>query len=150
MGQSFFQFYGHLIFSTKNRVNFLDGNIRARVHSYLAGILRNLDSKYVVVGGVEDHIHILYDCPKMLLPATLIEKIKKDSSKFIKTLGHEYTDFYWQRGYGLFSVGKKQRGDVEKYILNQEDHHRKISFQDEYRRFLKRYEIEFDECYVWD
>ena len=76
--------------------------------------------------------------------------MKKESSKFIKTLGNDYEGFYWQRGYGLFSVGKMQVKDVENYINNQVEHHRKISFQDEYRSFLNRYEIKFNEKYLWD
>lgn len=150
MAQSLFQFYGHLVFSTKNHIRFLDDHIRPRVHAYLATILRELDSKYVVVGGVEDHVHILYDCPKVHTPVAIVERLKKESSKFIKTLGNDYEDFYWQRGYGLFSVGKMQVNDVENYINNQVEHHRKISFQDEYRSFLNRYEIKFNEKYLWD
>ncbi len=150
MPQSFFQFYGHLIFSTKDRVKFIDKEIRASVHGYLATIIRDMNSKYVIVGGVEDHVHILFDCPKMIPVTNVVEKVKKESSKFIKTLGRDYEKFYWQRGYGLFSVGHMQLPDVENYILNQEEHHRHVSFQEEYRSFLERYKIQYNERYLWD
>ena len=150
MPQSFCRLYGHLIFSTKNRISILDGEVRPNVHAYLATLARDLDSKFVVAGGVEDHVHMLFDMPKMCCAAQFVEKVKKDSSKFVKTLGMQYREFYWQRGYAMFSVGPTQRDVVEKYIRNQEEHHRTNSFQDELRGLLERYGIEFDERYVWD
>ena len=150
MPQSFSRVYAHLIFSTKNREPTLDDVVRARVHAYLATLARDMESASVIAGGVADHVHLLMELPKMHSPVRVIEVIKKESSKFVKTLGSRYRDFYWQRGYGLFSVSPIQRGDVETYIRTQEEHHRTISFQDEYRGFLKRYGIEYDERYVWD
>jgi len=150
MPQSLTKLYAHLIFSTKNRHPFLDDEIRPRVHCYLATVVRNLDSPWVVVGGVADHVHILFDMGKMHAPVEFVEQTKRESSKFIKNLGVKYRDFYWQRGYGLFSVGPSQRDDVETYVRNQEEHHRAKTFQDEFRSFLNRYGIEYDEQYVWD
>jgi len=150
MPQSHTQLYAHLIFSTKNRSPYLDKAIRSRVHAYLATLLRNMDSPYVIVGGVEDHVHLLFDLGKFRPPVEFVEKVKKDSSTFVKTLGEPYENFYWQRGYGLFSVSPTHRPDVESYIQNQEEHHRHQSFQEEYIGFLKRYGIDFDERYVWD
>ena len=150
MPQSLTQLYAHLIFSTKHRKPLLDDEIRPRVHAYLATITRNLDSRYVVVGGVADHVHILFDLGKMHPPVEYVEQIKRESSKFVKTLGAKYQNFYWQRGYGMFSVSPTHRKDVETYVRNQEEHHRKKSFQEEYRESLNRYEIEFNEEYVWD
>jgi REP element-mobilizing transposase RayT len=142
--------YAHLIFSTKNRKAFLDDDIRPRVHAYLATIIRNMDSPYVVVGGVADHVHILFDMGKMHAPVDFVERVKRESSKFVKTLGPRYTKFYWQRGYGMFSVSPTHLADVEKYVREQEVHHRKKTFQEEFREFLARYGIEYDERYVWD
>jgi REP element-mobilizing transposase RayT len=150
MPQSFTKLYAHLIFSTKNRKPFLDDPIRPRVHAYLATALRDLDSPFVVAGGVADHVHVLFDMGKMHAPVKIVEQVKRESSKFVKTLGSRYKNFYWQRGYALFSVGPTQRSDVEAYVRNQEEHHRKITFQDELRMFLKRYEMDYDERYVWD
>ncbi len=150
MPSSFTKLYAHLIFSTKNRALFLDDSIRPRVHGYLATIVRNLDSPYVVVGGVEDHVHLLFDMGKMHAPVEFVEQLKRESSKFVKTLGQEYADFYWQRGYGMFSVSPTQVDRVEQYVRQQQEHHREQFFQDEFRGFLKRYDIEFDERFIWD
>ena len=87
---------------------------------------------------------------KMVEPVKFVEQTKRESSKFVKTFGPEYRDFYWQRGYGMFSVSPKDRDEAERYVRNQEEHHRKHTFQDEYRAILTRYGIAFDEQYVWD
>jgi REP element-mobilizing transposase RayT len=150
MPQSLTKLYAHLIFSTKNRHPFLDDTIRPRVHAYLATIVRGLDSPRVVVGGVADHVHLLFDMGKMRAPAEFVEQTKRESSKFIKTLGVKYKEFYWQRGYGMFSVGPAHREEAEVYVRNQEEHHREKTFQQEFRGFLMRYGIEYDEQYVWD
>ena len=150
MPQSFAQLYAHLIFSTKNRRPFLDDEIRPRVHGYLATVIRNLDSPFVVVGGVADHVHILFDMGKMHAPVQFVERVKRESSKFVKTLGAKYKDFYWQRGYAMFSVSPTHRADVQQYVRQQEEHHQKKSFQEEFREFLQRYGIDYDEQYVWD
>ncbi|MFM8253451.1 MAG: transposase, partial [Planctomycetota bacterium] len=105
---------------------------------------------WVVVGGVADHVHILFDMGKMVPPVKFVEQVKRESSKFVKTLGSQYTTFYWQRGYGMFSVGPKDRDQAEYYVRPQEEHHRGTTFQDEYRAMLSRYGVEFDEQYVWD
>ena len=150
MPQSLTKLYAHLIFSTKNRLPFLDDEIRPRVHAYLGTIVRGLDSPWVVVGGVADHVHILFDIGKMRAPVEFVEQTKRESSKFIKTLGDKYTGFYWQRGYGMFSVGPAYRDEAEEYVRNQDEHHRVKTFQEEFRSFLIRYGVEYDEQYVWD
>ncbi|MDZ4657529.1 MAG: IS200/IS605 family transposase [Bythopirellula sp.] len=123
MPQSLTKLYAHLIFSTKNRQPFLDKATRPRAHAHLATIIRDLDSPWVVVGGVADHVHILFDMGKMHTPVEFVEVTKRESSKFIKTLGAKYKDFYWQRGYGMFSVGPTHREEAEAYVNNQEEHH---------------------------
>jgi len=150
MPQSLTKMYAHLVFSTKNRRPFLDDEIQPRVHAYLATVIRSLDSPFVVVGGVADHVHILFDLGKMHAPVEFVEQVKRESSKFVKTLGRTYGDFYWQRGYGMFSVSPTHLPDAEEYVRNQEEHHRKKTYQEEFREFLKRYGIEYDERYVWD
>ncbi len=150
MPQSLTKLYAHLIFSTKNRERWLDNEIQPQVHAYLATILRDLDSPWVVVGGVDDRVHMLFDIGKKTAPMNIVEHVKRESSKFVKTLGSRYSRFYWQRGYGMFSVSPKDRDEAERYVCNQEQHHRSRSFQEEYRAILKTYGIEFDEQYVWD
>jgi REP element-mobilizing transposase RayT len=150
MPQSLTKLYAHLIFSTKHRQPFLDDEIRPRVDGYLATVVRDLGSSWVVVGGLADHVHILFDMGKMRAPVEFVEQTKRESSKFIKTLGAKYKGFYWQRGYGMFSVGPSSRDEVEAYVRSQEEHHRARSFQEEFRAFLDRYGITYDELYVWD
>ena len=112
--------------------------------------MRNLDSNYVVAGGVADHVHILFEMGKMRAPVEIVEQVKRESSKFIKTLGPQYSGFYWQRGYAMFSVSPTHCDNAEKYVRNQEGHHRRKSFQEELREFLNRYNIPYDERYLWD
>ena len=150
MPQSLSQLYAHLIFSTKDRRPFLKDDIRQRVHGYLATSLRDMGSPFVVVGGVEDHVHILFDMGRIHAAKDFVELIKRESSKFIKTLRPNLDKFYWQRGYGIFSVSPTHREQVTQYIASQEEHHRTKTFQEEYRGFLNRYDIKFDEQYVWD
>jgi REP element-mobilizing transposase RayT len=150
MPQSLSQLYAHLIFSTKNRFPFLEDDIRKRVHAYLATTLRDMGSPFVVVGGVADHVHILFDMGRIHAAKAFVEQLKRESSKLTKTLRPNLDKFYWQRGYGIFSVSPTHRPDVVEYIETQEEHHRKKTFQEEYREFLNRYGIEFDEQYVWD
>jgi len=107
MPQSLTRLYAHLIFSTKNRKRFLNDEIQLRVNGYLATVVRNLDSQFVVVGGAADHVHILFDIGKLHAPVKFVEQVKRESSKFVKTLGTEFQNFYWQRGYGMFSLAQR-------------------------------------------
>lgn len=150
MPQSLTKLYAHLIFSTKNRQPVLDEAIRDRVHGYLATTIRKLDSPWVVVGGVADHVHILFDMGKKHSPLDFVEQVKRESSKFIKTLGPSYKQFYWQRGYGMFSVSPIRRDEAEAYVRNQTEHHRTRTFQEELRAMLSQYGVEYDEQYLWD
>jgi len=149
MAHSFCKIYIHVIFSTKERQRWLDDTIRGRVHAYMATLLRDAGCPFAVVGGPDDHVHFLADIGKKILPVDMIAKVKQDSSKFIKTLGSEYYDFYWQAGYGMFSVGPTHVDEVRAYIVGQVEHHRKQTFQEEFRAFLVRYGIHYDERYVW-
>ena len=120
------------------------------MHAYLATICRDLAAELVNVGGVADHVHIVTTLPRTVSQAELIEQIKKASSKWIKTLDAPYRGFFWQRGYGTFSVSPSQLDAVLEYIRAQQEHHRTRTFQEEYRELLRRHGVDFDERYVWD
>jgi putative transposase len=150
MGQSLVKNYIHIVFSTKHRQSLILQSIEKELYSYLGGICNNLESQVVKVGGHKDHIHILCLLSKKIPLMKLIEQLKSNSSKWIKTKGNEYSNFYWQDGYGAFSVNPSEVEIVIKYITNQKEHHSKKTFQDEYKAFLKKYEVEYDERYVWD
>lgn len=125
-------------------------DIEEELHAYIGGICNRLDCTVIKVGGYTDHIHILCMLSKNIALAKLLEEIKSHSSKWIKNKGVKYSDFYWQNGYGSFSVNPSQVERVIEYIANQHEHHRKKAFQKEFRRFLEKYGVEFDERYVWD
>jgi putative transposase len=151
MPQSLAKILVHAVFSTKDRRPFLrDVPVREELHRYLGGILTQLECQPILAGGVEDHVHLLCALSRTMDAASMIKEIKRGSSLWIKTKGHDLDDFAWQNGYGVFSIGFSQIESVRKYIAGQEEHHRKISFQDEFRELLRRYEIAFDERYVWD
>ena len=120
------------------------------MHAYLATICRDLDAEAFRVGGVADHVHLVVTLPRTLSQSGLVEEIKKLSSKWIKGLDPKYRRFYWQRGYGAFSLGRSQLEAVVKYVGEQERHHRRVSFQEEFRRVLAKYGVAFEERYVWD
>ncbi len=151
MPQSLTQIYLHIIFSTKNRQPFLNNEqIREQTHAYLAGICKNLQCPSLLVGGVADHVHLLTRHSKNVAVADFIGTLKRDSSKWVKEKDRELTSFYWQKGYGAFSVSPSHAESVREYIATQAEHHRGESFQDEFRRLCKKYGVELDERYVWD
>jgi REP element-mobilizing transposase RayT len=148
---SFVKFYAHIVFSTKYRVPFFkDKALRNEIHSYMGGILNGLDAKPVIVGGIADHVHILCSIPKNESIARTIGELKRVSSIWVKTRDSSLIDFYWQNGYGAFSVGMFDVDIVRTYIENQEEHHTERTFQNEYRKILEDNEVEYDEQYVWD
>lgn len=152
MSQSLAKILVHAVFSTKDRHPFLnDVSLRSEIHNYIGGILSNLECQPIVVGGVEDHVHILCALARTLAVAEMIKEVKRGSSVWIKIMkSSALSEFHWQGGYGMFSIGFSQISAVKSYIEKQSEHHRKISFQDEFRGLLDRYEIEYDERYVWD
>ena len=151
MSQSLARIYTHIIYSTKHRYPFLaDNSIRTEMHAYLGGTCKELNCPPIIVGGVAEHIHILCVLSKNLAVADLIGEIKRSSSKWVKTKGKLLQKFAWQSGYGVFSVSQSEVEVVRRYIARQEEHHRKKLFQDEFREFLKKYQVEYDERYVWD
>ena len=151
MPQSLSRVYLHLVFSTKDRQPWLKhADLRNHLHSYLAATLKNLDSNPVEVGGVADHVHILSLLPRTRTIAELVKETKRVSTNWLHEQAANLKDFHWQAGYGAFSVSQSNVEDVSTYIRNQEEHHRRISFQDEYREFLRKQAIDYDEKYVWD
>jgi putative transposase len=140
----------HLVFSTKNREPFLTPIIETKLHPYMAKVFRELHSPSLAIDGSTDHVHSLFSLSRTIGVANLVEKLKTETSKWIKTKGPQFRNFYWQRGYGAFSVGQSQLEDVRRYIQIQKEHHRRVTFQEEYRKFLEEYGIDYDERYVWD
>ncbi|MEW6209417.1 MAG: IS200/IS605 family transposase [Acidobacteriota bacterium] len=150
MAQSLSSILVHLIFSTKNREPFLTPEIETELHPYMATIFRECKSPSLLVGGAQDHIHALFVLSRTWTLADIVEEVKTNSSKWIKKKGREFQDFHWQSGYGAFSIGQSQAQQVKNYIANQREHHRRRTFQGEFRALLRKYEIEWDERYVWD
>jgi REP element-mobilizing transposase RayT len=151
MSQSLAKILVHTAFSTKERRPFLrDGPLRQELHRYMGGILLHWGCQPIAVGGVEDHVHLLCALSRTCDAATMVREVKRGSSLWLKAKRQDLQDFAWQNGYGIFSIGFSQLGTVQAYIAGQEKHHRKVSFQDEFRQLLQRYEIEFSERYVWD
>lgn len=157
MAQSLVKNYIDIIFSTKHRSQLILSPHANELHSYLAGICNNLECHPIKIGGYTDHVHICCMLSKKVTLIHLLESLKSHSSKWMKTRDESLKDFYWQnaclqdrRGYGAFSVNPLQTDTVIKYITNQYEHHQKFTFQDEYRAFLTKYNVDFDERYIWD
>jgi REP element-mobilizing transposase RayT len=151
MAQSLARLWTHLIFSTKGRFPFLNDKVlRREMHAYLAEMLRKHDCETLIVGGVEDHVHSLFALSRKHAIASVIKEVKRASSGWIKKTSPKLSKFHWQGGYAAFSVSQSNLTEVIRYIENQEEHHRRVTFQHEYRAFLNAYGIEFDERYVWD
>jgi putative transposase len=150
MGQSLVKNYIHIVFSTKHRQPFITEAIESDLHAYLGGVCKNLECPPIKIGGYSDHVHILCMLSKKIALMKLLEDVKSHSSRWIKTKGNNYHNFYWQDGYGAFSVRPGDMDELIFYISNQKNHHTKKSFQEEYRKILKENDVEYDERYVWD
>lgn len=150
MPQSLASLLVHIVFSTKDRQPFIPDEIRDDLHAYIGGIVADCGGVLLCAGSVPDHIHLLVSHPRTLAPADLVREIKIGSSKWIKRRDPRLARFHWQGGYGMFSISPSHREALEKYIANQAEHHRVTGFQEEYRKLLTRYGVEWDERYVWD
>jgi len=150
VGQSLVKNYLHITFSTKHRQPLTIDDIETELFRYIGGVTKELDCAAIQVGSYRDHIHVLCNLSKKIALMDYMELIKKRSSKWIKTKGPEYSDFYWQNGYGAFSVNPKEVDVVVQYIQRQREHHERKSFKDEFIEFLDQYDVPFDERYVWD
>ena len=149
MSQSLSKLYVHMIFHTKYSQNLIRPEIEEELYAYMGGIIKANDSIPLKINGIENHVHILAVMSKNISLAKFLEEIKKNSSKWIKTKGENYKNFAWQGGYGAFSVSQSGIKEVKKYIENQKEHHKKVTFRDEFIQFLQKYEIEYDERYLW-
>lgn len=147
MPQSLVKMLAHIVFSTKDRRPFIDSQIEAQLFGYISGIITNNNGRMIIAGGMSDHIHLLVSIGRIDI-GELIGDIKRESSRWMKK--HGVTGFYWQRGYGAFSVGQSQIPAVSRYIRDQKEHHKKFDFQDEFRSVCRKYDAEIDERYCWD
>lgn len=150
MPQSLSSILIHLVFSTKNREPFIASEVETELHKYMATVFRELKSPSLLIGGTEDHIHALFALARTITVAELVEEVKTSSSKWIKTKGTAFRQFHWQSGYGAFSIGESNVPALKRYISTQKEHHRRKSFQDEFRVLCKKYGVDIDERYVWD
>lgn len=150
MPQSLSRVYTHIVFSTKNRQKLIDNQIKPVLFEYLGGICKGQECNPIQVGGYLNHVHILCLLSRKIAQMDLVEEIKKRSSSWIKNQNNRYANFYWRRGYGIFSVNPSEVEVVTQYIRKQEEHHKNRSFQEEYRAFLNKYHVDYDERYVWD
>ena|SRR5687768_5146280 len=147
MAQSLVKILVHIVFSTKNREPLIDPGVEDGLYRYISGIVENNRAKLIIANGTENHSHLLVSLGKNDV-SVLVGDIKRDSSLWMKQQGVKR--FYWQRGYGAFSIGQSQVKVVSKYIANQKLHHRTQTFQDEFRLLCQKYELELDERYCWE
>ena len=150
MPQSLAKIYVHLVFSTKHRERVLPDDIRPRLHSYMGGILNGLGCSPIEINTEPDHAHVLFLLSRTEALSDVVGHLKKSSNAWLREQSPAFSDFFWQAGFGAFSVSKSQVDEVRAYIQTQREHHRVKSFQEELRAFLTAFEVEYDERYVWD
>ncbi|MBK8809897.1 MAG: IS200/IS605 family transposase [Acidobacteria bacterium] len=150
MPQSLVRLLVHVVFSTKNRVDLIQPEIESSLYGYIHGIVENNNSRLILANGTMNHTHMLISLGKTLAISELVGDIKRESSLWIKKQDREFRNFYWQEGYGAFSVGQTEEQSVINYIANQKHHHLRKDYKSEFRGFLEKYGIEYDERYVWD
>lgn len=150
MAGTFSQVYIQIVFAVRGRQNLIQPKWKDELHKYIAGIIQGKEQKSIIVNGMPDHIHAFVGLKPVMPISDLARDIKNNSSKFINEKGWLKQKFNWQEGYGAFSYGHSQINRVYNYILNQEQHHKKKTFRQEYLQFLKKYEIPFDEKYLFD
>jgi putative transposase len=150
MAHTYTSLLHHVIFSTKDRAPMLDSELKARLFPYMGGITRELGGVALTINGPADHVHLLVSLPPVIAPSEFVGKLKCNSSGWVhKTLSNRYA-FAWQTGYSAFSVSASQREKVERYIANQEEHHRIVTFKEELIEFLKKHGVDYDERYLFD
>jgi putative transposase len=149
MGHTYSDILLHIVFSTKERRPLLDAELKLRLLPYLNGITGEFGARLLTANGPADHVHLLALVPPALAPAGLVRAVKGGSSRWVHETWPERSAFAWQDGYGVFSVGHRSMPDIERYIADQEQHHRRTTFQDEFRNLLKQHGILFDERYIW-
>ncbi len=149
MAQSLSKLFVHIVFHTKHNKKFIISDIKNEVYAYMGAIIKDNDSIPIIINGVEDHVHILCVMSKNIALSKLVELVKKNSSRWIKTKGNYYRNFGWQNGYAAFSVSPSEHDEVKNYIVGQETHHKKVTFKEEYIELLKQHGIEYKEDYLW-
>ena len=151
MPQSLSCVYIHLVFSTKERRPFLrDSALRQSLHAYLGSVSKQLDCPPLIVGGVEDHVHLLCRFARTITQAEWVKEVKRVSHLWLKEQRRDFWDFQWQGGYADFGVSQSNLDQVTRYIAKQTEHHKKMTFQEELRALLRRHKVEWDERYAWD
>ena len=150
MANTYTQFNIHAVFAVKGRQNLLQKPWREEVFKYMAGVIKNKNQKSIIVNGVADHVHVFVGLRPSMSVSNLIRDVKNNSSDFINDRQFLPYEFSWQDGYGAFSYAHSQMDAVYKYILNQEKHHRKKTFKEEYLEFLQKFEVEYNEKYLFD
>lgn len=150
MSQSLVKNYVHIVFSTKHREDFIDEKIEKELFSYMAVICKNLESTALQIGGTHNHIHILCVLSKKIALMKLVQEIKANSSRWIKAKGEKYANFFWQDGYGAFSVAEENLFIIRNYIRNQRQQHQKIHYKEELIDIFEKHKMKYDEKYLWD
>jgi REP element-mobilizing transposase RayT len=150
MPQSFACLHHHLVFSTKNRAPLITPEIQLRLFDYIGGILRSEHCALVAAGGMPDHVHLLVSLCRQISIADTLLIVKSSSSRWVHETFPPFSGFTWQAGYGAFAVSYSHLDRVKEYLSRQAEHHRRISFQEEFIAFLQRHGIEDDERYLWD
>jgi REP element-mobilizing transposase RayT len=150
MANTYTQLNVHAVFSVKDRENFLNSPIRAELHPYISGIIKSLNNFPLAVNGYKDHVHIFFELNPSNSISEIISKVKTGSTNWINTKKLMPGKFSWQNGYAAFTYSKSQRNDVINYIINQEMHHHKTTFKEEYLKLLEQYQIEFDTRYLFE
>lgn len=149
MAQTLVSLLVHLVFSTKNRVDFITPDIEPYLFAYLSAILNRRESRCLAAGGTANHVHFLVSMSKNAALSALVGELKKSSSKWIKTKGKEFGEFGWQDGYGAFSIGESNVAALKRYISRQKEHHRARTFESEILSLLEKYGVKYDERYLW-
>ena len=150
MAHTFHSLLYHIVFSTRDREPYLPEKVRPRVHAYLGGLVSQLEGRAIRVGGVADHVHLLVGLPARMAVADLVRDVKANATSWMSAEIAGLRGFGWQTGYGVFSVSRSVAGRVERYIANQEEHHRRIGFKEEFVRLLKRHNLRWDDPHLWE
>jgi REP element-mobilizing transposase RayT len=150
MAHSFVNLVFHVIFSTKNRMPFLDAEPKSQLFAYMGGIVREMDGKALLINGMADHVHVLLSLPSTLSIAETVRVLKANSSRWVHEKWPARWEFAWQTGYGAFSVSQSNIAPVTQYIANQEEHHRTMTYQAEFLLFLNKHGLSYDERYIWE
>ena len=150
MSGTFTNLLNHIVFSTKNRENRITDKFAEELYAYIGGIIRDEGGHLLAAGGTQNHLHLLVVMPTSIALSDLLRKIKGNSSSWINENNKMSRKFAWQAGYGAFSVSESSKGEVTRYISNQQEHHKKLTFKEEFLRFLDKNNIEYDKRYLWE